>query len=183
MRRSFIYYLGGVGVEIGSNNCRQGFCIMRRFRSLKRQSGQAIVEMVASIIMFAAMVTTITGVSAYLYVQHVMITAAREGARVASLNTGLGGTDITGGTNAVISAVQNITSSMSGIQLQSAEIQVTPPSSTDAYGQKTVMVTVQHNFQNPIPVDSFLNGFGGQAANLNLDTIPVQATAMMRYEE
>ncbi len=141
--------------------------------------GQAIIEMIFSVIMFTLMLVSIASISAYLYVQHTMVTAAREGARIASLNTDLGSG--MGGEAEVQEHVIELVQSTSGITLSADDIDVTPPDPGGAVGERSVTVEIDYAMPNPLPLEAMLSGFAHR--EFGLDNIPVRASATMRYEE
>lgn len=154
---------------------------MRRCSTKQAHKGQAAVEMVMSILMFVIMLAMIMSMSLYLYVQHTLLTAAREGARIAAVdpNFGNAGTTSTGTSN-VQAWVQNFVNSSTGIQLNNNDIVVNGP--TGVAGSRNIAVSINYTFQNPIQVLTLLNRLGGGSAT-GLDTITMSSNATMRYEE
>lgn len=143
--------------------------------------GQAAVEMVMSVLMFVIMLAMVMSLSLYLYVQHTLFTAAREGARIAAVDPSFGNAATTStGTANVQSWVQNFVSSSTGIQLNNSNITVSGP--TGATGSRNITVTLNYTFQNPVQVLTLLNRLGGGSAT-GLDTITMSSNATMRYEE
>ena len=152
----------------------------------KRASGQAIIESLASIIIFTILLALIVSISAYLYFQQALVTAAREGARQASLNASMGSSSTeSSGIAAVQAYVSNEVLQLTGqdFSTSSATITVVPPSQSanQTPGQRTVNVQITWNMKNPIGIAGFLKALGTNASAL--DTIPVVASATMRYEE
>ncbi len=152
-------------------------------KSNKRaEKGQAIIEMIFSIIMFAIMLSSVTAMSAYLYVQHATITAAREGARIAALNSDLGSAANVGvGEAAVEDFVIDMMASASGITISSADVTVTAPDALDPVGDRSVQIDIDYELTNPIPVGSILTALTGNS--YGFDTIPIHSEATMHYEE
>jgi hypothetical protein len=144
--------------------------------------GQGIIEMMMAVLIFVIMIAMVGSVSAYLYLQHNIITAAREGARVASLDPDLGGNNVATGTTAVKTAVQSFVQQTTGLSVADNEITVTAPSAGDPVGSRTVTVQINYHFNNPLALGQFLTALGASNAS-SLDTIPVVARAVMRYEE
>ncbi len=151
-----------------------------------RQSGQAIIEMIGGMIIFTLLLAMVMSLSMYLYFQQALVTAAREGARHASLNNNLGSTSTerTG-----ISEIQSyVTTSIRNLTGQTvspsvATITVSPPSesASQTIGNRTVTVSIQWRMTNPLGVANFLNALGANGDNFR--TFPVAASATMRYEE
>lgn len=153
----------------------------KHWRPLSRKSGQTAIELVMSLLLFVAMLGTLLSLSLYLYLNHTFLTAAKEGARTASVETNLAdGNTYAAGVANVRSWVKSFISSSSGIQLQDSDITVTGPTGT--FGSRTVTVTVSYAFQNPIQIRTFIDKLSGGSAN-NLDTFTISNTATMRYEE
>ena len=147
------------------------------------QKGQAVIEILASIIIFTIMLALIMTVSAYLYVQHAMISAAREGARMASLNADLGTAAGQGaGEDSIVAYVQDSVQKLTGQNIDAADITVEPPDLAAASGAKQVRVTINYQMNNPIPIAEFLTALGVDDTS-GIAQIPVTATAAMRYEE
>ena len=148
----------------------------------KRQKGQAVIELTVSIIMFVLMIALTFSISTYLYVQHAIISAAREGARQAALNTDIGDTSTqSAGQQTVEDYVVSNVQSLTGLTMETQNVTVTPPASNGQVGDRTVTVQINYTMQNPLPVAAFLQALG--ASGEGLDTIPVASTATMRYEE
>jgi hypothetical protein len=150
----------------------------------KAAKGQAVIESIASIILFTMMLGLVMAITVYLYFQQALVTAAREGARQAALNADIGSAGSEGngiGTvqNFVINQVQQTT----GQTLAAADITVTPPSASpdQTPGNRTVNVQITWNMTNPVGVGNFVEALGGDGEPFK--TIPVSATATMRYEE
>jgi hypothetical protein len=161
-------------------------CKATSIQRRKAASGQAIIESIASIIIFTLMLGLVMCISVYLYFQQALVTAAREGARQASLNAelGSGSTEQSG-----ISTVQNyVADEIRQLTGQTyspsvATITVTPPSSSadQTPGKRQVTVSIVWNMTNPVTVGNMAAVFGGNADTFN--NIPVSASATMRYEE
>mgnify|MGYP001329421991 CR=1 FL=1 len=136
----------------------------------QQQSGQAMIEMIFSIVMFGFMMAGIASMSTYLYLQHAMVTAAREGARMAAINPDLGdpGTESIGISD-VQDHVQAMVASTVGIPLEAGDIAVTAPSAADAIGERSVSVNIDYEIPNPLPVGS--------------DTFNLHSEATFHYEE
>lgn len=154
----------------------------RQRNGRKREKGQSVIELTASIIMFVIMMGLVFSISAYLYVQHAMVSAAREGARNASLNTEIGDEDTTQeGVDAVEAYVVEAVQSMTGLDMENENVTVTPPDAGEAVGERMVTVQINYNMENPLPIAGFLQAFG--ASGEGLDAFPITAVATMRYEE
>jgi hypothetical protein len=145
------------------------------------RAGQASIELVMSLLMFVMMLGSLLSLSMYMYINHSFLTASKEGARTAAVETNLANasTYSTGLSN-VRTWVKSFVSSSTGIQLADSNITLTGPTGT--YGSRTVAVTVTYNFQNPVQIRTFMNRLGGGSAT-GLDTFTITNTATMRYEE
>lgn len=164
---------------------------MKRFHgkrlSIKgRHSGQAIIEMIGGMIIFTLLLAMVMSLSMYLYFQQALVTAAREGARHASLNNNLASasteqTGITEIQNYVTTSIRNLTGQTASPDV--ATITVVPPSdsASQTTGNRTVTVNIQWRMTNPLGVANFLNALGANGENFR--TFPVAASATMRYEE
>lgn len=150
----------------------------------RAERGQAIIESIASIILFAMLLALVMTVTVYLYFQQALVTCAREGARMASLNTTMA-TDEASAEDDIIAYVEDEVRALTGQTFDNGEgtIEVVGPSmsANQTPGQRTVTVTITYNMQNPIGVAGFINALGGDGSAFG--TIPVTATATMRYEE
>lgn len=151
-----------------------------------RHSGQAIIEMIGGMIIFTLLLTMVMSLSMYLYFQQALITAAREGARHASLNNNLASTSteqagITEVQNYVTTSIRNLTGQT--VTPSVATITVSPPSdsASQTAGNRNVTVSIQWRMTNPLGVANFLNALGANGENFR--TFPVAASATMRYEE
>lgn len=152
------------------------------FSARKAQRGQGVIEIIGSLIIFTIMLSLMMSISVYLYVQHAMVSVAREGTRFASLNTEIGATATQqAGIDATVAYVKSSAASIAGTQLTTSEISVTAPSATGVTGQRTVAVTISHDMNNPVNIAGFLDALGADGSSF--ETIPVSATATMRYEE
>jgi uncharacterized protein (UPF0333 family) len=152
----------------------------------KRKSGQAIVESIFGILIFTILLALIMSITAYLYFQQALVTAAREGARQASLNSDIGapGTENAGVTyvkNYVIDEIQKLTGQV--YSSTTATITISPPSQSpnQTNGKRMVIVTIDWKMKNPVNIAGLLNALGTDGSAF--DVIPVYATATMRYEE
>ncbi len=147
--------------------------------------GQATVELMFSIMMFVSMLGTLIMVSLYLYMSNTLLTAAKEGARVASINQDLaatqGSTTYNDGVSAVQSWVQSFMQTSSGIVLPTSDVSVSGPTGT--VGSRTVQVTVSYQFQDPLAIRTFMSELGGHGTSSGLDTYTLTNSATMRYEE
>ncbi len=155
----------------------------QKFRRKKEATkGQAIIEMIFSVIMFAIMIASVTAMSSYLYVQHATITAAREGARVAALNSNLGSlANVGAGESEVETYVADMMAATSGITLNAGDVTVTAPDDLDPLGDRTVQVDIDYQLNNPVPVGALLTALTGNA--YGFDVIPIHSEATMHYEE
>lgn len=150
------------------------------------QSGQAIIEMVAGIVMFTIMLALVMSISVYLYFQQALVTSAREGARMASLSNALsaGGSEQTGINEIkdyVTTTIRNLTGQQASPEI--ATITVLPPSQSEVQttGERTVTVNIEWQMKNPVAIGKFLDALGADGSKFK--TFPVYATATMRYEE
>ncbi len=151
-----------------------------------QHSGQAIIEMIGGMIIFTLLLAMVMSLSMYLYFQQALVTAAREGARHASLNRNMASssTEQTGITEVqtyVTTSIQNLTGQT--VTPAVATITVSPPSDSASQtpGNRNVTVSIQWRMTNPLGVANFLNALGGNGENFR--TFPVAASATMRYEE
>ena len=147
-----------------------------------KHRGQGVLEITASLIMFTIMIALTMSISAYLYTQHAFVTAARDGARKAAVNTDLGdpATEATGITdiqNEVIDSVAQLT----GQLVDEDNITVTPPDAAGTPGDRTVSVVINFDMDNPVNIAGLLGAMG--AGGDDFATIPIFSTATMRYEE
>jgi TadE-like protein len=151
-------------------------------RLKKRQYGQASIELAMSVLMFVTMMGLLIGLSIYLYINHVFLTAAREGARMAAIDTNFanGGTQATG-IQDVQTWVINFVQSSSSFQLTNNNISVSGPNGS-VIGDRTMTVNVSYQLQNPVQILTFINRLTGGSAE-GLDTFTINDTATMRYEE
>jgi Flp pilus assembly protein TadG len=162
-----------------SIQCAPANVACRKIRRYTR--GQGVIELIIGLVMFSMMLALMSSVSIYLYVQHSLVSAAREGARIASLDSNIGGTNVAAGQQAVITRIQDFMRISTGQEIPSANIVVTAPSATAPQGSRTVAVEINHVMNNPIAVGALLRGLGADPTGL--EQIPVSATATMRYEE
>lgn len=160
--------------------------LSRPLRRNASQSGQAVIEVIVGIIFFTIMLALIMSISAYLYFQQALVTAAREGARQASLNNeiGAGGSELAG-TTEIQAYVENTIERLTDQQAAPgvATITVIPPSQSadQTSGNRTVTVNIEWQMQNPVGISGFLKALGANGDRFK--TFPVYATATMRYEE
>lgn len=151
----------------------------RRFR--QPATGQVVVESIASIIIFTMMLALVMTITLWLYLQQATVTAAREGARQASLNSDLGVTGTrTTAVNTIKTYVINSVRQLTGKTVATSEINVTGPTGATT-GQRTVTVTINTTFRNPVRISNFLEALG--ADGTPFDRVPLTGTATMRYEE
>lgn len=163
-------------------NKRLGKALRRR----PAKSGQVVIEVIVGIIIFTIMLALVMSISVYLYFQQALVTAAREGAREASLNNeiGLGGSELAG-TAAIRAYVENTIKKLTGQEATAgvATITVIPPSQSpnQTSGNRTVTVNIEWKMQNPLGISGMLTALGAKGEHFK--TFPVYATATMRYEE
>lgn len=150
-------------------------------RNLKKR-GQGAVETLMSMLVFVMMLGTLVSFSLYLFMNHTLFTAAKEGARMASIESRLAtaATQAAGIAN-VRTWVKNFMSGSSGQQLADANITVTGPTGA-VVGSRTVTVQVTYTLNNPVAVRGFMAALGGQSAT-GLDRFNLVSQATMRYEE
>ena len=160
--------------------------LAERSKSRRAFGGQAVIESIASIIMFTLLLGLVMCVTVYLYFQQALVTAAREGARQASLNDKLNAvaTESAGMAevrNYVADQVLNLTGQTYSPGV--ATITVTPPSASanQTPGERMVSVRIDWNMTNPVGVGNMINALDGEGDNFL--HIPVHAMATMRYEE
>lgn len=148
------------------------------------RKGQAIVELCGNVIIFTIMVALMTTLSSVLYMQHILVTAAREGARAASLSEDFANDDDAAGIAAVQQRVKDMILQTAGQTLDGSNstIDVTPPDAADPYGSRTVTVDITYTMENPIPIAGFIEGLSGGDYSA-LQSLPMNATATMRFEE
>lgn len=151
-----------------------------------KKSGQAIIESIVGILIFTILLALVVSITAYLYFQQALVTAAREGARQASLNADIGapGTENAGVSyvqNYVIDEIQQLTGQT--YDGNNATIVVTPPSQSpnQMSGKRMVTVTIDWKMKNPVNIAGLLNALGANGSAF--EVIPVHAMATMRYEE
>ena len=147
----------------------------------KAAKGQGIFELVTGMIFFILMSLAFSGLSVYIYVTHSGITAVREGARIGSLNNEIGGVDVAAGTTAVSQRVIDFMAVSTGQVIPPGAVTVTPPNPADPIGARTVTVTLNYNMPTPLNPAAAFSGFSGGGSSPV--TVPVFATATMRYEE
>lgn len=151
-------------------------------KSRERQKGQAAVELVAQIVVFALMIVLVATLSFYLYIHHTLLTAAREGARTASVSDAFATNDNATGIGEVRDRVQELMLAAAGQTLTDGNITVTPPDAAGTFGSRSVTVHIDYTITNPIPVNAFLQSITGNSYD-NLEGFPVEAEASMRFEE
>lgn len=149
---------------------------------MKPAKGQAVVEMVGNIIIFAIMLCMVSGLSCYLYMQHTLLTAAREGARTGALHAGFGSGDTATAEAAVRQKIKTFMLATAGQTLADGDIDVTAPDPADTDGDRAVGVSITYNFPNPINVADFVMALTGTDPT-GLRNFTLQASAQMRYEE
>ena len=115
----------------------------------------------------------------FLYTQTTLISAARQGARVAAVNMDLASNPSSVQT-AVYDQVNTYFQQTTGQTLAASDVTVTGPTGATV-GQRNVQVTVQYSMPNPLGVAGLLSALGGDGAPWQ--SFPVSATATMRYEE
>lgn len=150
----------------------------------RRQKGQASVDIVASLIMFSIMLASLVSISLFLYLNHAFATAAAIGGRVASSDVNIGNptTFATGEAN-VKSQVKDFIKSASGIELENNQISVTAP--TGAIGNRQVKVSITHNVDSPIKVQSMMSQMAhpGQPPPEGADKFTISSAATFHYED
>jgi hypothetical protein len=150
------------------------------------QSGQVVIELIASLLVFVIMIALTISISVYLYFQHALVTAAREGARQAALSTELG-TESTedSGIVTVKEAIKKQILQTTGQPFSDevATITVRPPSQSvsQTAGERDVAITINWALKNPVAVSGFLTALGADGSAFS--NIPIYAIATMRYEE
>jgi hypothetical protein len=162
------------------------FAGLQKLVKRPRKSGQAIIESIVGILIFSMLLAFIMSITAYLYFQQALVTAAREGARQASLNTDIGATTtenagITYVKNYVIDEIRQLTGQTYSSTM--ATIAISPPSRSpnQTNGKRMVSVTINWNMKNPVNIAGLLEALGADGSAF--DVIPVYAMATMRYEE
>ena len=142
--------------------------------------GQGAIEVILGLIIFTLMSIMLTSLSAYLYIQHSVVTAVREGARVGALNNDIGGDDVPAGVTVVQNRVIQFMQASTAQTIAPGDITVTPPDPAGASGQRTVTVAVAFNLATPLNPSAVFGGFGGGSSPVS---VPIAATATLRYEE
>jgi len=155
-------------------------------RKIRRQAarGTAVIESIASIVIFTMMLGFVMSITCYLYFQQALVTAAREGARQAALNSDIGDPSSEGsGVSSIETYVENEILALTGQPANGGNVIVTPPSqsSSQTPGQRTVEVEINWQMQNPVGIYNMIDALGGDGEPFR--TIPVNARATMRYEE
>src|SRR5690606_11916825 len=140
--------------------------------------GQAIIESIVGILIFTILLALIMSVTVYLYFQQALVTAAREGARQAALNSDIGALNTeNAGINYVENYVINEIQQLTGQSYNSnqASIVVTPPSQSPSQinGKRMVTVTINWNLKNPVNIAGLLRALGANGSAF--ETIPVYA--------
>ncbi len=133
--------------------------VPKRFHSKR---GSAAVEFAVILPIFLTMLFGMVEFGRVLSVQHVVNSAAREGARVASLP----GTD-----NAIVTAAVQTELNNTGIPLDA--ITFIPPDVAQVSPNEPVTVTVQVNYSSIGWIQGFFPGFNGSV---------LQGTVVMRKE-
>lgn len=148
-----------------------------------RRCGQASIELVMSLLMFVIMLGTLLSLSMYMYLNHTFLAAAKEGARMGSVETGLAQPSGSASYNTSVQNVKNWVKNFSnsaGVTLADSNVTLTGPTGTA--GNRTITVTVNYSFDNPIQIRTFINRLSGGSLT-GLDTFTITNTATMRYEE
>lgn len=151
----------------------------QKFSGFSRVRGQGIIETVFMLIIFTALFAFLASISSYLYLQHAMITAAREGVRVAAVDPDMAAG---GGVSDVQAYVQNAVMQLCGQEIDAGDVIVTPPDPAGIPGERTVQVEINYDMQNPVNVAGLMGALGASNTE-TYATIPVYASAVMRYEE
>jgi hypothetical protein len=144
------------------------------------QSGQGIIEIMATLIIFTILLGLTANTSVYLYLAHTFISAARYGARVAAIDPTMTTQTSTAQGN-VVSKVQAYLTSTTGLTVATNNIQVTAPDAAGTVGSRTVTVVINYDLPLPLNVAAVVQAFGGSGAGLS--SIPIHTSAMMHYEE
>ena len=160
--------------------------LIHRFnaKSLYRgKKGQAMIEMIFSIILFLMLLGGLVAFSLYLYVTNSLFSACREGARYAATDAGLANVATNAASvSAAKARVESVTSSSTGINLADSDITVTGP--TGAIGSRTVTVAISYNYTNTITPMAFMASYTGSPVSAeSLDASTIRVSTMMRYEE
>jgi Flp pilus assembly protein TadG len=153
----------------------------------EKAKGQAIIELIGNIVIFSVMIALVATLSSYLYLQHVVLTAAREGARTGALSNAFAQGNDSQGITEVQDAVRDFMAQSAGQSLTSdnSTITVTPPQDEaegGVFGQRSVTVNIEYELTNPVPIADFIEGLTGGSYE-NLRKIPISAEASMRFEE
>lgn len=164
---------------------------IRRDREECFASGQGMLEIIAGLILFVLLTLATLFVSMYLYVQHAVVTAAREGARIASLSEEIGNpSSVSAGVAAVKSHVIDFMRSTTGIDMSESDISVEPPSAAEATGERTVQVEINYMLGEVLPMSDLFANFSSSSpdgsppdADSGFSDINVVARAKMHYEE
>ncbi len=147
-----------------------------------KKSGQGIIELIVGILMFTLLIALVVNVSTYLYVQHTMVTAAREGARVAALNEEIGDPDsASAGVEAVRDHITGMVVDTTGISLDEENITITPPNPADPIGERSVSVEIDMTFEHVLPASEFAAALSQASATGGSSLL--HAEASMHYEE
>jgi Flp pilus assembly protein TadG len=157
---------------------------MKQF-SLKHTArrGQAMVEMIFSIILFVMLLAGLIAFSLYLYVTNSLMTAAREGARYAATDSRLANVATqSAAISDIRQRVKDVASSATAIALEDADITVTGPSGT--FGSRTVTIAISYDYTNAIAPMAFMASYGGgSVGDDSLDASTINVSTVMRYEE
>lgn len=146
----------------------------------RAEKGQAVVETVVSMIIFSFMVGGIAALSAYLYMQHSLVSAARFGSRKASINSDIGNGNFAQGEQDITDDVIDFWAATTGQEITADDVTVDGPNGAQQ-GERTVTVTVNYELQNPVNFDGALQAIG--AGPSGLGQIEMAASATMHYEE
>jgi Flp pilus assembly protein TadG len=142
--------------------------------------------MIFSLLMFSLSFLLIATGCVYLYMQNAVVSAARVGARAASVSNDLGGSNATSASTARSAIAQQVKTYLtglagsSGLDVPLGNIVLTGPTGTA--GSRNVTVTITGTFKDPLSANSFISGLGGTGGSA-YNGFPLSASATMRYEE
>jgi hypothetical protein len=157
----------------------QSVTAFRRFKN-RPHRGQGILESVFGMVMFVSMIALTCTICMMLFLQNALVGAARQGARVASINPDYGAGNTSTANTAVKSVVKTFMAQTAGQTLTDNQVTITAPTGT--IGQRNVTVRINYSLTNPVPIAGFLSGLGATGTS-SLATIPLVAQASMRYED
>ncbi|MDX2083812.1 MAG: hypothetical protein SFZ03_00285 [Candidatus Melainabacteria bacterium] len=152
-------------------------------RLRRSAKGQGTIELVGTVFISALLMLALAMLSIFLYLQHNMVSAARDGVRVAALNSKLGSSDpseVAEGQQEVLEHVQNYIQSMTGISVGEPSeagddgVTIVPPDLNDPQGERSVTVQVRTSY-TPISMSN--------SGEFQEFSVPLAAQATMRYEE